>query len=282
VKAKERAARAVDALDEGPIGAKFLRRHRPLVGRVERRVAFRSGDRVGLDLKGAERNRKRRHGPHVDRALIGRAQVGAQLVRRAAVAAFDQAAKDVEDVVGLDFVGRLLGNLRPGPGHMVAEDVGCVGMAASALGSKVPDVGLEQPHQRARGALGLRHLALLERGAFLDASFAQATGMLALAMLCRSPAAVLASGGGRVAETARYQLLGRRARVEGPDGFAMRAALVREAPVERDGAIGELARLQRSTAGQLLDRQEGAVVLLVRPLADRAESIRSTRRPCQP
>jgi hypothetical protein len=60
---------------------------------------------------------------------------------------------------------------------VVAEDVGRVGMAATALRSKVAGVGFEQPCQRARRALGLRLLARLERGAFLNAGFAQAAGV---------------------------------------------------------------------------------------------------------
>jgi hypothetical protein len=56
------------------------------------------------------------------------------------------------------------------------------------------------------GALGLSLLALLDRDAFLDAGFAQAAGVLALPMLRRELAAVLPRGGGRVVETARFQL----------------------------------------------------------------------------
>lgn len=86
--------------------------------------------------------------------------------------------------------------------------------------------------------------------------FAQAAGLLSLLMLHREQAAALPRGGGRVAEVGRFELLWRGAGVEGADGFAVRAPFVGEASVELDAAVGEFSRLQRSAAGELLDRQE--------------------------
>lgn len=128
------------------------------VGAIELRGSTRLRGRAENDAERLEDHGDGRGGPNVKRALVGRAEVGPQLVGGTSLVGLDQPAQHVEHLVRGEVNRQRLSDTRPRLGDVPLEDLVSVDMASPSSGLQVRYVGVEKFLRRPLGLLSFDRL----------------------------------------------------------------------------------------------------------------------------